>query len=76
MRYAAYVRISSEEQIGNYSVDAQKRAIETWVHANGGILAQVYVDEGHSGRTADVPPSNAYGVMEDSASRRDHCSQI
>jgi site-specific DNA recombinase len=55
MRYAAYVRISSEEQIGNYSVDAQKRAIEAWVHANGGILAQVYVDEGHSGRTSERP---------------------
>ncbi len=55
MRYAAYVRISSEEQVGNYSIDAQKRGIETWVIANGGILTQVYSDEGHSGRTADRP---------------------
>ena len=55
MRYAAYVRISSEEQIGNYSIDAQKRAIESWVLSNGGILSQLYVDEGHSGRTADRP---------------------
>ena len=55
MRYAAYVRISSEDQIGNCSVDAQKRAIEAWVIANGGILTQVYIDEGHSGRTADRP---------------------
>lgn len=55
MRYAAYVRISSEEQIGNYSIDAQKRAIESWVIAQGGVLSQVYVDEGHSGRTADRP---------------------
>lgn len=55
MRYAAYVRISSEDQIGNYSIDAQKRAIEAWVVANGGILAKVYVDEGHSGRTANRP---------------------
>lgn len=37
MRYAAYVRISSEDQIGNYSIAAQNRAIETWVIANGGI---------------------------------------
>ena len=41
MRYAAYVRISSEDQIGNYSLDAQKRAIETWVIANGGILVKI-----------------------------------
>jgi site-specific DNA recombinase len=55
MRYAAYVRVSSEEQIGNYSIDAQKRAIEAWVVTNGGILTQVYIDEGHSGRTAERP---------------------
>ena len=55
MRYVAYVRISSEEQIGNYSIDAQKRAIEAWVIANGGILVKVYTDEGHSGRTANRP---------------------
>lgn len=55
MRYAAYVRISSEEQIGNFSVDTQKRAIEAWVVAKGGILAQLYIDEGHSGRTAERP---------------------
>jgi len=30
MRYAGYVRISSEEQVGNFSLDAQRRAIETW----------------------------------------------
>ncbi len=55
MRYAAYIRISSDEQIGNYSVDAQKRAIETWVNAQNGILVKVYTDEGHSGRTAERP---------------------
>ena len=41
MRYAGYVRVSSEEQIGNYSIQAQKRAIETWVMANSGILVKV-----------------------------------
>jgi hypothetical protein len=45
MRYAAYVRISSEEQVGNFSVDAQRRAIQTWVEAQGGTLAKVYLDE-------------------------------
>jgi DNA invertase Pin-like site-specific DNA recombinase len=55
MRYAAYIRISSEDQIGNYSLDAQQRAIETWVAAQGGILVQIYKDEAHSGRSADRP---------------------
>lgn len=55
MRYAGYVRISSEEQIGNYSIDAQKRAIRTWVTQQSGILVKIYVDEGISGRKRHRP---------------------
>lgn len=55
MRYAAYVRISSEEQVGNFSLDAQKREITAWVTAKGGILVKVYEDEAKSARTADRP---------------------
>ncbi len=54
-RYVAYVRISSEEQVGNFSIDAQKRAIEAWVSTKGGTLVSYYVDEAKSGRTADRP---------------------
>src|SRR5258707_4862820 len=54
-RYAGYVRISSEEQVGNYSVEAQRRAIQTWVQAQSGQLVQVYVDEAQSGRNANRP---------------------
>lgn len=59
MRYAAYVRISSEEQVGNFSIDAQKRAIEAWVKAQSGKLVKVYVDEAQSGRSADRPEFQA-----------------
>lgn len=55
MRYAAYVRISSEEQVGNFSLDAQKREITAWVTAKGGILVKVYEDEAKSARTTDRP---------------------
>jgi DNA invertase Pin-like site-specific DNA recombinase len=55
MRYAAYLRISSEEQIGNYSIEAQRRAIQTWIQAQGGQLVNIYIDEGHSGRTSERP---------------------
>ncbi len=54
-RFAAYVRISSEEQVGNYSVEAQKRAIQAWVQAQGGQIVQMYVDEAQSGRTSERP---------------------
>ncbi|MEP7287816.1 MAG: recombinase family protein [Chloroflexota bacterium] len=55
MRYAAYMRISSEEQVGNYSIDAQRRAITTWVQAQDGQLVKLYIDEAQSGRTAHRP---------------------
>src|SRR5439155_1560923 len=59
MRYAAYVRISSEEQVGNFSIDAQKRAIQEWVKGKEGTLVKVYIDEAQSGRTADRPEFQA-----------------
>ena len=68
MRYAGYVRISSEEQVGNFSVDAQRRAIEAWVAAKGGQLVKVYVDEAQSGRTADRPEFNR--MRHDARSRK------
>ncbi len=55
MRYAAYIRISSEEQVGNFSIDAQRRAIQTWVQAQSGKIVHYYIDEAQSGRTADRP---------------------
>lgn len=55
MRYAAYLRISSEEQVGNFSIGAQRRAIEAWVAAREGRLVQIYVDEAQSGRSAQRP---------------------
>ncbi len=55
VRYAGSVRISSEEQVGNYSVEAQKRAIQTWVQAQEGQIVQMYIDEAQSGRTSQRP---------------------
>ncbi|MBI5030134.1 MAG: recombinase family protein [Chloroflexi bacterium] len=53
MRYVGYVRISSEEQRGNYSLAAQKHAIQSWVvkqqGLRAGILLQVYEDECFTG---------------------------
>jgi DNA invertase Pin-like site-specific DNA recombinase len=55
MRYVGYVRISSEEQRGNYLPAAQKHAIETWVARQQGKLVgqlnRIYEEECHSGMT-------------------------
>ncbi|MBZ0285263.1 MAG: recombinase family protein [Anaerolineae bacterium] len=67
LRYAAYLRISSEEQVGNYSIDAQHRAVQTWVQAQNGQLVKVYVDEAQSGRTAARP---AFQQMRQDARKR------
>ena len=56
MRYAAYIRISSEDQVGNFSIDAQKRTIKQWVKAQeDGALVKTYIDEAQSGRTSNRP---------------------
>ena len=55
MRYAAYIRISSEDQVGNFSVEAQRRAITAWVAAQNGSLIKVYIDEAETGRTSQRP---------------------
>lgn len=53
MRYAAYIRVSDEEQLKGYSLDAQRRIITEWVASKGGSLVKVYAEEGESATTAD-----------------------
>jgi len=59
MRYAAYVRVSREEQVLGYSLEAQERLVRDWVGQQrgdlSGDLVVVYRDEGHSARTDDRP---------------------
>jgi site-specific DNA recombinase len=59
MRYVGYVRISSEEQRGNYSLAAQKHAIQTWVAKQQGCLAgtlvKIYEDECFTGLIDNRP---------------------
>lgn len=55
MRFVGYARISSEEQVGNFSIDAQTREIKAWVKVQGGVLTNIYIDEAQSGRTSNRP---------------------
>jgi site-specific DNA recombinase len=45
VRYAAYIRTSTDAQTGNFPIDAQRRAIEAGVAAQGGQLIKVYIDK-------------------------------
>ena len=56
MRVAGYIRVSSEEQAREgFSLDAQEERLKAYVKAQGWTLANIYRDEGHSGRTAKRP---------------------
>ncbi|MBV7336876.1 recombinase family protein [Chloroflexi bacterium TSY] len=55
MRFAAYVRISSEDQVGNFSIDAQSRLIQEWIDNHQGILVKTYVDQARSGHRTNRP---------------------
>ena len=57
-RAAAYIRVSTEEQ-GEFSPDAQLKAIQNYCKNNILVLDKehIYIDEGISGRKADKRPA-------------------
>ena len=54
MRAALYARVSSEEQVEGYSIDAQIRAFETLVEARSWTIYREYIEEGKSARTENI----------------------
>lgn len=56
-RAVGYIRVSTAQQaLEGVSLDAQRSALEAWAGANGYELAEVYIDEGISGRRATNRP--------------------
>ncbi len=52
VRYAGYIRVSSEKQVDSYSLDAQRKAIEQYVASRGdGQIVKWYEDAGESAKT-------------------------
>lgn len=47
-RPAFYARVSSQDQLDGYSIDAQERARDTFAAARGWTNVRTYRDEGHS----------------------------
>ena len=54
MRAALYARVSTEEQVEGYSIDAQRRAFQSLIESRGWLPAGEYVDEGKSARNEDI----------------------
>lgn len=54
MKAALYARVSTEEQVDGYSLDAQKRAFNTLIQGRGWTAYKEYVEEGKSAHTDDI----------------------
>src|SRR3954452_24682836 len=63
IRAALYERVSSDEQVEGYSLDAQDRAGRLYCETHGLEIVQVYRDEGRSARTDDLAKRPAFQQM-------------
>lgn len=55
MRVYGYVRVSTENQLENYSIDEQVERLKAYCLAKGWTLAKVYTDGGFSGGNLNRP---------------------
>jgi site-specific DNA recombinase len=55
MRAALYLRVSTQEQVDNYSIEAQRERLEAYCKSKGWTIYDIYVDGGYSGANMDRP---------------------
>jgi len=63
MKAALYARVSSEEQVEGYSIDAQRRAFQVLAEVRGWTTYREYVDEGKSARVDNINKRPAFKEM-------------
>lgn len=54
-RAGLYIRVSTEEQVDNYSIPEQKRRLEAYCQSHDWAIAEEYIDGGFSGAKLDRP---------------------
>jgi site-specific DNA recombinase len=69
-RVAVYVRVSSEEQLEGYSLDAQLRAARQYCADKGWTIAAEYVEEGKSARYEDLSRRPRFQAMLEASESR------
>jgi len=62
-RAAIYVRVSSDEQVQGYSLDAQERAGRLYCEMQAWKVGQLYRDEGRSARSEQIAKRPAFMQM-------------
>jgi site-specific DNA recombinase len=55
MKAALYIRVSTQDQVENYSIEVQRERLEALCKAKGWDIYETYVDGGYSGSTLDRP---------------------
>lgn len=55
MKAALYIRVSTQDQVENYSIGIQKERLEALCKSKGWDIFEVYIDGGYSGSTLDRP---------------------
>ncbi len=63
MRAALYARVSSEEQVEGYSIDAQVRAFKKLIQDRNWEECHEYIDEGKSARSDNINKRPAFKEM-------------
>ena len=69
MRVAIYARVSSEEQVEGFSLDAQLRACRKFCADNGWTIIEEYIEEGRSARTENIKKRPQFKKMMEDAER-------
>ncbi|MGG3798944.1 recombinase family protein [Metabacillus fastidiosus] len=55
IKAAIYIRVSTQDQIENYSIEVQKERLEAYCKAKNWDIYNIYIDGGYSGATLDRP---------------------
>ncbi|MCM3763487.1 recombinase family protein [Neobacillus niacini] len=55
MRAALYIRVSTQEQVENYSIESQRERLEAYCKSKDWIVYDTFIDPGYSGSNTDRP---------------------
>jgi site-specific DNA recombinase len=55
MRVALYIRVSTQEQVENYSIESQRERLEAYCKSKDWSIYDTFIDPGYSGSNTDRP---------------------
>lgn len=55
LKAALYIRVSTQEQVENYSIESQRERLEAYCKSKGWTVYETYIDGGYSGSNIDRP---------------------